>query len=135
VTAVCSASKAELVRSLGADDVIIDLGGDRPLSVLRRSLTPKGTLVLVGGGYDKGKLLGGYSRQLLRAPLLSLFIGPKLRNLGARERAEDLDELRELIESGAITPVIERIYPLAAAPEAIRRLTGARPAGKLVVTV
>jgi len=150
VTAVCSASKAGLVRSLGADDVIdytrdglgsgkydviIDLGGDRALSVLRRSLSPRGTLVLVGGGYDRGKMLGGYSRQLLRAPLLSLFVGQRLRSLTARERAEDLDELRDLIESGAVTPVIERTYPLAAAPDAIRRLTDARPAGKLVVTV
>jgi NADPH:quinone reductase-like Zn-dependent oxidoreductase len=150
VTAVCRASKAGLVRSLGADDVIdytrdglgsrkydviIDLGGDRRLSVLRRSLTPRGTLVLVGGGYDQGRMLGGYSRQLLRAPVLSLFVGQRLRSLGARERAADLDELRDLIESGAVTPVVERTYPLAAAPDAIRRLTGARPAGKLVVTV
>lgn len=91
--------------------------------------------MLVGGGYDKGKMLGGYSRQLLRAPVLSLFVGQRLRNLAARERAEDLDELRDLIESGVITPVVERTYPLAAAGDAIRRLTDARPAGKLVVTV
>jgi len=152
VTAVCSTAKIDLVRSLGADDavdytvdglgtgirkydVIIDTGGDRRLSVLRRMLTPRGTLVLVGGGYDQSRILGGYSRQLLRAPLLSLFIGQRLRGVTARERTADLDELRELIESGKLTPVVERTYPLATAPDAIRRLTTARPAGKLVVTV
>ncbi len=152
VTGVCSGSKADLVRSLGADevidytrdglgtgsrryDVIIDTGGDRPLSVLRRLLAPRGTLVLVGGGYNKGRMLGGYSRQLLRAPVMSLFVGQRLRNLGARERAADLDELRELIESGAVTPSVERTYPLAEVPDAIRRLTDERPAGKLVVLV
>jgi NADPH:quinone reductase-like Zn-dependent oxidoreductase len=111
------------------------MGGDRPLSVLRRMLTPRGTLVLVGGGYNKGPMLGGYGRQLLRAPVLLLFVGQRLRNLGARERAEDLDELRELIESGAVTPTVARTYPLAETPDAIRRLTDAHPAGKLVVLV
>ncbi|GAA2615247.1 NAD(P)-dependent alcohol dehydrogenase [Dactylosporangium fulvum] len=152
VTAVCSAPKADLVRSLGADDVVdytrdgidrdgarydvvIDTGGDRPLSVLRRVLTPRGTLVLVGGAYDGSPLLGGYSRQMLRAPLLALFVGQRLRGLTGRERAEHLDELRRLIEAGAVMPAVDRTYPLAGAPDAIRHLTGNRPAGKLVVAV
>jgi NADPH:quinone reductase-like Zn-dependent oxidoreductase len=151
VTGVCGPAKTDFVRSIGADDVIdytrdevdsrgrydviVDTGGDRPLSLLRRALTPRGTLVLIGGGYNRFPLLGGYSRQILRAPLLSMFVGQRLRGLTARERAEHLEELRRLIESGAVTPAIDRTYPLAEAPEAIRHLAEGRAAGKVVVTV
>ena len=152
VTGVCAPARTGFVRSLGADDVldytregvdrdgpvydvVIDTGGDRPLSLLRRALTPGGTLALVGGAYARGRLLGGYGRQMFRAPLLSLFVGQRLRTVSAMERVEDLDELRELIESGALTPAVDRSYPLAAAPDAIRHLTDGHPAGKIVVTV
>ncbi len=151
VTGVCSASKADLVRSLGADDVIdyardeidrdgprydviIDTAGNRPLPLLRRAMTPHGTLVLVGGEHGRGRLLGGFGRQL-RAPLASIFTGQRLRGLTARERAEDLITLSELIEAGKITPVIDRAYPLADAPDAIRYLADGHAAGKLVVTI
>ncbi|MET8139303.1 NAD(P)-dependent alcohol dehydrogenase [Sphaerisporangium sp. NPDC005288] len=151
VTGVCGASKADLVRSLGADDVIdytreevdrdgprydaiIDTAGCRPLSLLCRALTARGTLVLAGGGHDAGGLLGGYTRQL-RAPLASVFTRRRLRGLISKERAEDLAELARLIESGAVTPVIDRTYPLPGAPDAIRYLAQGHPAGKVVVTV
>ncbi|KXK61769.1 NADPH:quinone reductase [Micromonospora rosaria] len=152
VTGVCAPAKTGFVRSLGADDVldytraeidrdgavydvVIDTGGDRPLSLLRRALTPRGTLALVGGGYTRGRLLGGYGRQMFRAPLLSLVVGQRLRTVSAVERAEDLDELRDLIESGALTPAVDRSYPLAEAPEALRYFTRGHLAGKVVLTV
>src|SRR5208283_5220360 len=101
VTGMCSTSKADLVRSLGASDVIdythdevdcngarydvvIDTAGNRPLSLLRRAMTPRGTLVLVGGEHGGGRVLGGFDRQL-RAALVSMFVGQRLRGLVARE--------------------------------------------------
>ena len=151
VTGVCSTSKADLVRSLGAGDVIdythdevdcngarydvvIDTAGNRPLSLLRRAMTPHGTLVLVGGEHGGGRVLGGFDRQL-RAPLVSMFAGPRLRGLVARERAEDLQAMTRLIESGDVTPVVDRTYALADAPDAIRYLAEGHAAGKVVVTV
>jgi NADPH:quinone reductase-like Zn-dependent oxidoreductase len=152
VTGVCSSSKTDLVLSLGADDVIdytrdaidgngprydvvIDTAGNRPLSLLRRAMTPHGTLVLVGGEHGGGRVLGGFDRQLLRAPLASMFAGQRLRGLTAKERAEDLEAITRLIESGAVTPVIDRTYALADAPDAIRYLAEGHAAGKVVVTV
>ncbi|MET7403300.1 NAD(P)-dependent alcohol dehydrogenase [Dactylosporangium sp. NPDC005572] len=153
VTGVCSGAKAALVRGLGADDVvdhtrerfdrgptrydvIIETAGDHALTALRRALTPRGTLAIVGGSYDRGGLLGGFSRQMFRAPLVSLFVGQRLRTVSAREDAADLRELTALIEAGAVTPAVERTYPLADTPAALRALTAARrPAGKLVVTL
>ena len=151
VTGVCSAGKADLVRSLGADDVIdyahdevdrdgprydviIDTAGCRPLSLLRRALTPRGTLVLAGGGHDAGGLLGGYTRQL-RAPLVSMFVTQRLRPLASRERAADLEELGSLIESGKVTSAVGRTYPLAEAPDAIRYLAEGHASGKIVISI
>jgi NADPH:quinone reductase-like Zn-dependent oxidoreductase len=151
VTGVCSTSKADLVRSLGADDVldytreeidrgparydlVIDTAGNRPLSLLRRAMTPQGTLVLVGGEHGGGRLLGGFDRQF-RAPLLSLFVGQRLRGLIAKERAEDLLAITRLIESGAVTPLIDRTYALADAPDAIRYLAEGHAAGKVVISL
>ncbi|MBF9127803.1 NAD(P)-dependent alcohol dehydrogenase [Plantactinospora sp. S1510] len=151
VTGVCGTAKVELVRSLGAEDVIdytqdeidrggvrhdviIDTAGNRPLSLLRRAVTPRGTIALVGGGHAEGWLLGGFQRQMA-APLVSLFGSARVCGVAARERYEDLADLTSLIESGAITPVIDRIYPLADAPDAIRYLAQGHPAGKVVITV
>ncbi|GLX09331.1 NAD(P)-dependent alcohol dehydrogenase [Microbispora sp. NBRC 16548] len=156
VTGVCSAAKAGLVRSLGADDVIdyareeidrdgarydvvVDTAGNRPLSLLRRALTPRGTLVIVGGGHTAYRFTGGMGRTF-RAPLLSMFTGSifrgqRLRPVMSRERAEHLEELTRLVESGALAPAIDRAYPLSEAPDAIRRLMEGHPAGKVVVTV
>lgn len=151
VTGVCSAGKANLVRSLGAEDVIdytrdevdrdgprydviIDTAGCRPLSLLRRALTPRGTLVLAGGGHDAGGLLGGFTRQL-RAPFVSMFVTQTLRPLASRERAADLEELGSLIESGKVTPVVGRTYSLADAPDAIRYLAEGHASGKIVISI
>jgi NADPH:quinone reductase-like Zn-dependent oxidoreductase len=151
VTGVCGTSKADLVRSLGAEDVIdythdeidrngarydvvIDTAGNRPLSLLRRAMTPQGTLVLVGGEHGGGRLLGGFDRQL-RAPLVSMFVKQRLHGMIAKEGAEDLQALTGLIESGAVTPLIDRTYALADAPDAIRYLAEGHAAGKVVVTV
>jgi NADPH:quinone reductase-like Zn-dependent oxidoreductase len=150
VTGVCSTTQVDLVRSIGADDVIdytrddfadgtrhwdliLDTAGRRSLSRLRRALTPKGTLVIVGGE-GAGRWLGGFDRNL-RAPLLSRFVGQRLRMLASKERPEDLQTLRELIEAGKLTPIIGRSYPLREVPEAIRALEAGHTRGKLVITV
>jgi NADPH:quinone reductase-like Zn-dependent oxidoreductase len=147
---VCSTTKVDLVRSLGADhvfdytrddpadgrrryDLVLDLAGSRPLSHLRRALTPKGTLVLVGGE-GGGRWLGGADRAL-RALLLSPLVGQRLRGLLSTERREELETLRELIEAGKVTPVIDRSYPLREVPDAIRRLEQGHARGKVAVTV
>lgn len=151
VTGVCSTSKTDLVRSLGADDVIdytreeftdgtrrwdliVDTAGRRSLSRLRRVLTPKGTLVIVGGD-GGGRWTGGFFRGVFRAPLLSMFIGQRLRGLMSKENGEDLEKLRELIESGNVSPVIDRTYPLIEAPDAIRYLEKGHPRGKIIIVV
>jgi NADPH:quinone reductase-like Zn-dependent oxidoreductase len=151
VTGVCSTSKGELVRSIGADDVIdytredftdssrrwdviIDTAGRRPLSQLRRALTPKGTLVIVGGD-GGGRWTGGFFKGILRAPLVSVFVGQRLGALVSKEKKEDLQSVAELIEAGKVTPVIDRTYPLIEAPDAIRYMEKGHPRGKVVITV
>lgn len=148
VTGVSSTAKVDLVRSLGADhvidyrrgdfadgasryDVIIDIGGNSPLSRLRRALTPSGTLVIVGGE-GGGRWLGGLDRQL-RALLLSPFIAQKLTTFVSRENAEDLSTLAALVENGQVTPVIDRVYALHETPDAIRHLEAGHARGKVVV--
>jgi NADPH:quinone reductase-like Zn-dependent oxidoreductase len=150
VTGVCSTTKVDMVRSIGADhvidytrddfaggeqryDVILDIGGNSSLSRLRRALAPNGTLVIVGGE-GGGRWLGGLDRQL-RALLLSRFVGQKLRSFINKENHKDMIVLKELIESGKVTPVIDRTYPLTEAPEAIRYLEQGQARGKVVVTV
>jgi NADPH:quinone reductase-like Zn-dependent oxidoreductase len=150
VTGVCSTAKLELVRSLGADhvidykhddfadgarqyDLILDTAGNRKLSVLRRALKPRGTLVIVGGE-GGGRWTGGFERSL-RASMLSLFVGQKLTGLMATERQEDLRFLAQLIDAGSVTPVVEKSYPLGDTPEAIRHMHGGHALGKVVVTV
>ena len=150
VTGVCSTTKVDMVRSLGADhvidyvrddfeqmpqryDVILDMAGNRSLSTLRRALTPEGTLVIVGGE-EGGRWLGGTDRQI-RALLLSPFVRQRLRTFLAKEGAEDLLVLKELIESGKVTPVIDRTYELREAPDAIRYLDEGHARGKLVLSV
>ena len=151
VTGVCSTSKMDLVRSIGADDVIdytredfadgarrwdliIDNAGRRPLSRLRRALAPKGTLVIVGGD-GGGRWTGGFFRGVLRAPVVSLFVGQKLRGLNSKVKREDLIALGELIEAGKITPVIDKTYPLSEAADAIRYLETGHARGKIVIVV
>jgi NADPH:quinone reductase-like Zn-dependent oxidoreductase len=150
VTGVCSTGKVDMVRSIGADhvidytlddfadgsqryDVILDTGGNSSLRRLRRALTPGGTLV-IGGGETAGRLLGGSDRQL-RAMALSPFVGQKLGTFICSENAEDLVVLAELIESGKVTPAIDRTYPLSETPAAIRYLQDGRARGKVVILV
>lgn len=151
VTGVCGPAKAGLVRSAGADrvidytrqeidqdgnryDVIIDISGSRPLPVLRRALAPRGILVLVGGDRYDRPALTGMSRQA-RAQLLSVFTGQRLRAFFARENAADYEALARLTESGALTPVVDRSYPLAEAADAIRRIAAGHATGKGVIVV
>jgi NADPH:quinone reductase-like Zn-dependent oxidoreductase len=150
VTGVCSPTQVDLVRSIGADDVIdytrddptdgtrhwdliLDTAGHRSLSQLRRALTPRGTLVIVGSE-GRGRWLGGFDRSL-RAPVLSRLVGQRLRMLASKPRQDDLQTLRELLEAGKLTPVIDRTYPLAEVPKAIRALEAGHTRGKLVITV
>jgi NADPH:quinone reductase-like Zn-dependent oxidoreductase len=150
VTGVCSTGKVELVRGLGADDVIdytqhdfagagqrydviLDTAGNRPLSVLRRALTPKGTLVIVGGE-GGGKLTGGFERSL-GASVLSMFGSQKLKGLVSGENHLDLEYLTSLIEAGGVKPAVDKVYRLAEAPAAITYMHEARARGKVVVSI
>jgi NADPH:quinone reductase-like Zn-dependent oxidoreductase len=151
VTGVCGTTKADLVRSMGADhvidytredfadgaqryDLILDTAGRRSLTHLRRALAPRGTLVIVGGE-GGGRWLGGFDRQILRAPMLSPFVRQTLRPLTSKERYEDLVVLKELIEAGKVTPIIDRTYSLSEAPEAIQYLENGHARGKVVIIV
>ena len=88
---------------------------------------------MIVGGEGGGRWLGGFDRQILRAPLLSAFVRQKLRPLVSKERSEDLLVLKELIEAGNLTPVIDRTYPLSEAPEAVRYLEEGHARGKVVI--
>ncbi|MGW5741505.1 NAD(P)-dependent alcohol dehydrogenase [Amycolatopsis sp. NPDC003861] len=148
VTAVCSTGKTDLVRELGADhvvdyrredftgrryDLVLDTAGARRLTHLRRALTPRGTLVLVGSETG-GRWLGGTQR-LAGAALLSLFVGHRLRGLVSAVRGADLEVLRETIEAGGLTPALDRTYPLADAAAAIDYVHKGHSAGKVVLTL
>jgi NADPH:quinone reductase-like Zn-dependent oxidoreductase len=150
VTAVSSTAKADLVRSLGAVDVldratedfaalgrrwdvVIDIAGNPTLSRLRRALTPAGTAVIVGGE-EGGRFAGGLNRPL-RAVALSLFLKQRLAMVVPRETAADLDRLSELLNEGAFTPSIGAAYPLERAADAVRDLVAGRVRGKAVLTL
>jgi NADPH:quinone reductase-like Zn-dependent oxidoreductase len=150
VTGVCSTAKVEMVRSIGADhvidytredfaesgrryDLILDIGGNSTLARLRRALAPQGTLVITGGE-GGGRWLGGTDRQI-RAMMLSPFVSQKLGTFINKENHEDILVLKELIESGKVTPVIDRTYPLSEVPETIRYLQEGHARGKVVITV
>ena len=149
VTGVCSTTNVDLVRSLGADrvvdytvddftrpaqryDLILDNVGNRSLSDLRRALTAKGTLVLVGGGH--GRWLGPLALPL-KALVLSRFVGQRLLPFLARVGKDDLVVLKELVEAGKVVPVIDRAYPLSDAAKAIRYLEAGHARGKVVITL
>jgi len=150
VTGMCSTSKVDLVRSIGADhvidytraditdgahryDVILDIAGNRPLKQLRRALMPRGTLVIIGGETG-GRWLGGIDRQL-RAIVLSWFVGQKLRTFVSSENAEDLRALTELLEAGTVTPVIDRTFPLREAAAAIQYMQDGGARGKIAIRI
>ena len=150
VTGVCSTTKVDMVRSIGADhvidytredfaeggqryDLILDIGGNSSLSRLRRALASRGTRVIVGGE-GGGRWLGGTDRQI-RALMLSRFVSQKLGTFISSENHKDMIVLAELIEAGKVTPVIDRTYPLSEVPEAIRYLEEGHAQGKVVITV
>jgi NADPH:quinone reductase-like Zn-dependent oxidoreductase len=150
VTAVCSTAKMDSVQALGADhvidysrhddadwpcryDAILDIAGNRRVLDLRRALTARGTLVIVGGETD-GKWLGGIDR-LLRAHLLSPLLSQKLTTLMASENTNDLIALSDLIEAGQVTPAIDRTFPLSETPAAIRYVQDGHARGKVVIAV
>ncbi len=150
VTAVCSTAKVDLVRALGADhvldytkddfadgsssyDLILDIGGNPALSRLRRALTPTGTAVIVGGEAG-GSWTGGFGRTL-RAPFVSMFLRQRLAMLASKERGSDLEVLNPLLESGAVAASIDRTYPLARVPEAMRHLESGRVRGKIAISI
>jgi NADPH:quinone reductase-like Zn-dependent oxidoreductase len=149
VTGVSSTSKVELVRSIGADevidytredivdgkrrfDVIFDTAGNREASYLRGALTPKGKLVLAGGE-GGGRWLG--MGRVMRAKAVSPFVGQKMTNYLARPKADDLHVLKDLIEAGKLKPLIGATYPLSDVPDAMRELGMGHGRGKVVITV
>jgi NADPH:quinone reductase-like Zn-dependent oxidoreductase len=146
VTGVVSTRNVEMVRSIGADhiidytneeitgryDVVIDTAGNRSLAKLRKMLTPKGTLVIVGG--SGGRWLMGSSRSL-RAMLLSPLVGQSLRPFISNPNQADLVALSELIESGKVTPVIDKTFPLAETPAALSHVGERHAQGKVVITI
>jgi 2-desacetyl-2-hydroxyethyl bacteriochlorophyllide A dehydrogenase len=148
VTGVCSTTKVDLVRSIGADevidytredftdterrfDLILDIGGSTRISRLRRVLTTNGTLVIVGG---EGGKWTGVGRQL-RAVALSPFVSQRLTMFVNRELRDDLDAVRRLIEDGRVSPIVDREYPLAEVPDALRHLEAGRARGKIAIVI
>jgi NADPH:quinone reductase-like Zn-dependent oxidoreductase len=150
VTAVASTLKLDAVRALGADhvidytredflagprryDAIIDIAGNRGLRDLRHALTPRGRLVITGGE-TKGPWLGGTDRQL-RAQVLSPFTSQHLGTFISSEHADGLRDLTALIDAGTLSPVMDRVYPLAETAAAVRHLLDGRVTGKLALAL
>jgi NADPH:quinone reductase-like Zn-dependent oxidoreductase len=150
VTGVCSTRNVELVRSLGADhvidytqrdftrggqryDVVLDAVGNHPLLQVRRALAPEGVHVLIGGPKDErwlGPILG-----FAKAPLVSMFTSQRFEVLLAEMNEADLLLLNDLMQAGKVTTVIDRRYPLAGLPDAMRYLETRRARGKVVIDV
>ena len=153
VTAVCSTRNVDLVRSLGADrvvdytrddfaragqqryDVVFDLVGNRSLADLRRVLMPTGALVLSGGGVSTGGSLVGPMGLFIRAELVGRFVGHRIVRLEVPADAANLATLAELADGGALTPAIDRTYPLEKTADAIRYVETEHARAKVVVTV
>ena len=146
VTGVCSTSKLEMVRSIGADhvidytqeditkngqryDLIFAANGHHPISAYKRALSPKGTYVMSGGSGTQ------MFQAMLLGPMMSMSGNKKMGNLLKKPNKKDLVVLRELLEAGKVTPVIDRTYPLSGVPEAIRYLEEGHARGKVVITV
>ena len=150
VTGVCRTNAVELVRSIGADkvidytrqdfadgerryDLILDTAGRRSLTRLRRALAPRGTLVIVGGE-GGGKWTGGFERQILRATLLSPIVRQRMRPLISTAHPEDLLALKELVETGRLTPVISKTCGLSEAASVLGDAQEGHGRGKAIVT-
>jgi NADPH:quinone reductase-like Zn-dependent oxidoreductase len=144
VTGVCGTHNVELVRSIGAahvvdytaedfTDLILDNVSSLPLARLRAALTPKGTLVLNGGG-SPGHVFGPVAG-ILRAAMANAFVSQRLRPLPTRQNRADLLAVTGLIENGKLMPVVDRTYPLADTAEGLRHVEQGHARGKAVVTV
>lgn len=151
VTGVCSTRNVDLVRSIGADhvidytredfarsgrhfDVLFDCVGNRALSACRHVMTPQGIYVGIGGGGPDTSSFRVVA-DVLTMRLLSWFVSQKLRGFVARTCQEDLVVLQDLMTSGAVTPVIDRCFPLSDVSEAIRYLEAGHARGKVIITV
>jgi len=147
VTGVCSTQNVEIVRSIGADhvidytredfttgearyDVILDNVGNHSMARTRRALTPSGTLISNGGGHADGKL-----SRTLRTMLVSIFVRRQASPTIKTQNRDDLVALRDLVEAGKLTPVIDRTYPLTDTPTAIAHVAAGHARGTVVITV
>jgi NADPH:quinone reductase-like Zn-dependent oxidoreductase len=152
VTGVCRTGNVDLVRSAGADhvidytgtdftrggmryDVVFDLVGNHPLAGLRHALSPGGVLIISGGGVYRGGSLLGPMRLMLTAGLVGRVVRDRIVGLMAVPSAANLATLRELVEAGQLTPIIDRTYPLAEAPAALRYLETEHARAKVVITI
>ena len=146
---MCSTRNVEMVRSIGADrvidytrvdfsqkdrryDLILDNVANHSLSELRGALTPTGTLVPNGGGFDNRWFAGG--GRVIGAHALNRFVSHGLRPFLVSPKLEDLIVLKELIEAGKVTPVVDHAYPLGETPEAIGHVGEGHAQGKVVIT-
>ncbi len=146
VTAVCSTGNLDRMRSIGADhvidytqedftqnghryDLILAANGYHPISDYKRVLTPKGTYVMTGGS------MAQMSQAMLQGPWISMSGSQKMGNLLAKPNNADLAFMKELLEAGKVKPVIDRRYPLAEVPEALRYLEEGHAQGKVVITI
>jgi NADPH:quinone reductase-like Zn-dependent oxidoreductase len=147
VTGVTSTKNVDLVRSIGADhvidytredftkgakryDLILDNVGNHSMAQTRRALTPTGILISNGGGHAGGKLA-----RTIRTMLVSIFVRQQAAPSVKAQNRDDLVALKELVEAGKVTPVIDGFYPLSDTPKAIARLTTGRARGTIVVAV
>jgi NADPH:quinone reductase-like Zn-dependent oxidoreductase len=152
VTGVCSTKNLDLVRSLGADhvidymkddftkdaqryDLILDNVGTQPLSGFRRALKPQGICVMIGGGGpNEGRWIGALARPV-KALLLSPFVSQKMSMMLAEIRQEDLTIMRDLMEAGKVTPIVDKTYPLSQVREAMKYLEAGHARGKVILTM
>jgi NADPH:quinone reductase-like Zn-dependent oxidoreductase len=149
VTGVCSTRNVDTARSIGADhvidytredftrtgerhDLILDVAANRSLSDCRRALTPRGTYVLIGG--SRGRWVGGVPR-FVTTPALSPFVSQTMRAFFATRSHKDLVYVKDLLESGKVTPIIDRAYPLSETSQAISYVEEGHAQGKVVITV
>ncbi len=152
VTGVCSGRNAEMVRSLGADqvidytkedftrrveryDLILDNVGNQPLSGFRRVLAPTGKYIVVGGGGVNDSRWTGPMIGVTKMLLLKSFVSQEMNMMMAEMKRKDLTDLADLVQAGKLKPVIDRTYPFSQLPEAIRYLEEGHARGKVVVTV
>ena len=150
VTAVCSTRNVDAARALGADhvidytredftsaderyDLILDVAASRSLSACRRTLTSRGSYVLIGGG-PRSRWVGGLPR-FFKAPAMSLFVGQTMRAFFATRSHEDLVCVKDLLEAGKVTPIIDRTYSLSQTAQAISYVEEGHARGKVVITV